>query len=490
MSELRIKWKPTSKQREAFNYLQDKTTTELFYGGGAGGGKSYLGCLWEAYSCLKYPGTRWMMGRAVLKHLKSSTLLTLFGLLKDWGLQADSDYWYNQSDSTIKIGESTIFLRELGADPSDPEFDKLGSTEYTGAFMDECSQVSTKAKNIVMSRIRFQLDEYELVPKLLMCSNPTKNFLYYEFYKPWKANELVPYRKFVRALVTDNPHIPPTYIENLKKLDQVSKERLLLGNFEYDDDPSRLFEYDNILNMFSNQFVKEEFLLPDSKDKPEDAARKEAHNAKIKRYLSVDAARMGGDRITLIVWRNWWVEEIQAYAKQPTTFTEGKINELCQKYQIPRSRVVVDEDGVGGGIVDHLPGVKGFVNNSRPFSSKTRELQPVTQNYGNLKAQCYCILADKVNANLVGVYPKVNAEYQEKIIEDLEQVKRKDPDKDGKVYITPKEEVKENLGRSPDFGDGLMMRAYFEANPNPGLVFGNLLKQAEARKPEITLERM
>src|SRR3990167_7202762 len=90
-----IRWKPTSKQRLAFQFLQDKTTNEILYGGGAGGGKTYLGCVWVAYSALRYPGSRWMIGRAVLKHLKSSTLLTFFDILKSWGLKADNDFVYN-----------------------------------------------------------------------------------------------------------------------------------------------------------------------------------------------------------------------------------------------------------------------------------------------------------------------------------------------------------------------------------------------------------
>jgi hypothetical protein len=51
------------------------------------------------------------------------------------------------------------------------------------------------------------------------------------------------------------------------------------------------------------------------------------------------------------------------------------------------------------------------------------------------------------------------------IIEELEQVKQKDMDKDVKKSVVPKEKVKELLGRSPDFSDTLMMRQYFELKP-------------------------
>ncbi len=54
---------------------------------------------------------------------------------------------------------------------------------------------------------------------------------------------------------------------------------------------------------------------------------------------------------------------------------------------------------------------------------------------------------------------------QELIREDLEQVKGKDVDKDAKVKLVGKDEMKENLGRSPDYGDCLMMRLYFELEP-------------------------
>ena len=62
-------------------------------------------------------------------------------------------------------------------------------------------------------------------------------------------------------------------------------------------------------------------------------------------------------------------------------------------------------------------------------------------------------------------------EHKETIIQELEQVKRSNVDKDGKLSIIPKEKVKELLGRSPDFSDALMMRMYFELIGNKEVFF-------------------
>ena len=45
--------KLTKKQTLALDILEDDHTKELAFGGGAGGGKSALGCYWITKSCLK-----------------------------------------------------------------------------------------------------------------------------------------------------------------------------------------------------------------------------------------------------------------------------------------------------------------------------------------------------------------------------------------------------------------------------------------------------
>ncbi len=425
MMEHQIDWRPTAKQLKALEYLNDKVTTELFFGGGAGGGKSYLGCAWLIIKSLQWPGSRWLMGRAILKSLKESTFLTFIDLCKQWKLISGTHFKYNSVEGVIKwYNGSEIYLKDLFLYPSDPQFDSLGSTEFTGAFIDEASQITNKAKNIVMSRLRYKLEEFNTIPKLLIASNPSKNFLYFEFYKPFKEKTLEPFRKFIPALVYDNVYISKHYIENLKKLDKISKERLLYGNFEYDDDPAKMIEYEKILCVFNEEILKD--------------------NSKTK-YITVDPARFGQNLTVIFVWEGLKVIKVFAWDKTSNDFTERKIQEIAEEEGIPENHIVVDEDGVGGGIVDHFSEVKGFVNNSTAVLIKTDQ-----NNYENLKTQCYYLLSVYINSKKIKAYFENNS-YRELLIEDLEQVKRKDIDKDGKFKIVSKDEIKENIGRSPDF---------------------------------------
>jgi phage terminase large subunit len=188
-----------TKQNNAIYFLKDKETTEILYGGAAGGGKSALGCLWLLEQCLNYPDTRWLMGRAVLKTLKETTLNTFYDV--SGKLDLNHLWEYNQQKGIIEFyNGSQIILKDLfhyvGKDPN-PNFDSLGSLEITGAFIDECNQVVFKAWQIVKSRIRYKLKENNLTPKVLGTCNPAKNWTYKFFYKPHKSKDLPVFRKFI-----------------------------------------------------------------------------------------------------------------------------------------------------------------------------------------------------------------------------------------------------------------------------------------------------
>ena len=83
--------------------------------------------------------------------------------------------------------------------------------------------------------------------------NPSKNYLYRDYYKPFKAVELKEWRKFIQALPTDNKMLPDGYVDNLYNILSPNEiERLIKGNWEYDDNPYALFDYDKIIDIFKN----------------------------------------------------------------------------------------------------------------------------------------------------------------------------------------------------------------------------------------------
>lgn len=356
------------------------------------------------------------------------------------GMKEGRDFEYNKNDNIITFVEtgSQIFLMELNYMPSDPNYDRLGSYEFTWTAVDEAQQVEQKAKNILRTRTRYKLRENGLIAKQLLTCNPSKGYLYSEFYKPHKKGDLPKHKKFLQSLVTDNPFIDPNYIETLKGLPLVDKERLLFGNWEYDDDPAKLIEFEAITDIFTNVL----------------------HQLNPQKYMTADISRLGDDYTVIAYWEGFIIKKIMAFKKSTLTRTSEIIEKMRNETQTPLSHVIVDEDGVGGGVKDIL-GCKGFVANSR---AKREE------NYVNLKSQCYFLLAKKINDHLIRVETE-NEVIRNFLIEELEQVKRKDPDKDGKLAVIPKDDVKDRIGRSPDFSDTLMMRMYFDLIPRPNISF-------------------
>jgi PBSX family phage terminase large subunit len=423
---LEIDFTPTDKQHVAWEYLHDNETSEVLFGGSAGGGKSYFGAAWLLYSCLRYPGTRWLMGRAVLKTLKETTLNSFFMVCSDWGVKKGEQYKFNAQSNVIEfLNGSTILLKDLYQYPADPNFDSLGSLEISGAFIDEVNQCTEKAKNVVASRIRYKLSEYGLRPKVLMSCNPAKNWVY-DFYKQDRDGTLASHKKFVKAKLADNPHISEFYEEQLKKLDPISRERLLHGNWEYDSGEDRLFDYEAILDVFTNSSVSSEG----------------------EKYLSCDVALLGSDKLVICIWDGMVVKEIITKDKTSADNVEKLIRNLADIHKIPQKNIIIDSDGVGQYLSHYMKGVQPFVNNAKALEK---------ENYQNLKTQCFYKLAEQINVG--NVWIKCNdIDLRNKIIEELEVIRRKNMDNDMKLAILSKKEMKATLGHSPDYADALMMR--------------------------------
>lgn len=438
-----INFTPSIKQFEAWQKLTDKTTTEIGYGGAAYSGKSYIMCIWLIIMSLQYAGTRWGFARRELKNLKRTTLATFFKVMNEWELKEGIHFKYNQQSDVITFLDtnSEIYLLDMGYKPSDPLFSRFGGLELTGAAVDESNECSLKSISILKTRLgRCKNAEHGIKLKMLETFNPDKGHVYQRFHKPEKDGTLPIHRCFIRALPTDNPMADPDYIEMLRNSDEITKQRLLLGNFDYDDNKASLMNYDSICDIFTNVGSKNGL-----------------------KTITCDVARFGKDSSTIFAWDGWTIIDFKEVYKSSITELADEILIMRAKYSVSSSKILCDEDGVGGGLVDVLRerglNVKGFINNSSPI--KTRAYK---NNFNNLKSQCIFYLADKVNKGEVAVDCVQKSLLQENLTRELEVVEKKNIEKDGKNAVITKEEMKEKLNKSPDYLDAAMMRAYFDLN--------------------------
>lgn len=437
---------PTVKQNIAWTALFDKKTRYVVFGGGASGGKSWLGAEWLLLQCLQFPNVKYFMAREKLKTIKQSTLLTFFKVATTHGLKRGEHYFYHQQDSYIDFKNgSRIDILELKYNPSDPMFEDLGSLEYTGGWIEEAGEIDVRAFDTIKTRVgRHMNDKFNLYPKLLITCNPKKNWLYTEFYKPWKDNRLPDDCIFIQALVDDNPYNESEYKQMLMSIkDPIKKQRLLLGNWEYDSEVGTLMSYDSITDLWNN-----------------------TAETSTERYMTVDVARFGVDRTVFNFWEGYKLYQVEEFTSQGTDITALKIKEYAKQEKIPYSHIIIDEDGVGGGVVDQCRGVKGFINNSSALPNMNARIEELEkQNFVNLKTQCTFLMADMVNNHKIEITVD-DIEFKESLSQELEVIKRKDVDDDNKrLSLISKDDIKQIIGRSPDLSDCFIMRMYFSLKP-------------------------
>lgn len=486
--------KPTLKQHSAWQAWNDTTTDDIVYGGAAGGGKSWFGCEALTINALQWPGTRYFIGRKELKTLMLTSYITLtqkvfpkFGLIQNYHWKFDGKYStiYLRKHGEYKCDKgcpkhpegkqrhaaaawSTILLLDLAPAPSDPNYDRLGSHEYTRGWIEEASEIEFRAYDVLKSRIgRHMNAELGIKSKLLITLNPSQDWPYRVFYDVWKKagrplTTLVSHKSvldgvtvertfiFIQAFYSDNPYTALEYQKNLASIsDPVLKQRLAQGDWEYSSARDTLFDAQTIADLFTNNLE---------------------HTNEI--FMTVDVARYGGDLIVRTIWRGWDAIRVATSDKQSLTTTADMVRSDIDAYGIPRSNVLVDEDGIGGAIMDMVPGIIGFNGGASPFGKVGEEGKETKENYDNLRAQCVYHLSEMARARKVAVSEE-NLAVRELISQDLQQFKRRDADKDGKLKVSKKEDMKQALGRSPDCGDTLFMRSYFDVRQREAALAGD-----------------
>ncbi|MCP4650295.1 MAG: phage portal protein [PVC group bacterium] len=421
-----VNFNPSQKQYLGIKLLLDNITEFLAFGGGADGGKSWLGCFWLYYMCKVYPGTRWFIGRQELKRLKTSTLLTFFKMCNFYKIP-QSEYNY-VTDSHIQVGISRIDLLDLKYLPSDPLYERFGSLEFTGGFIEEGGEIHFDAFDTLKSRIGRQLNtHYNILGKIFVTCNPKRNWLYEYFYKPVSNNILPTNYAFIQALVGDNPYREKGRIDKLKGItNKAKRERLLLGNWNYEDEPDQLINYEWLDNAQSVLHLKG------------------------KHTGGSDIARYGDDKSIISIMDGNALINLFEYEGLSTDKMADKIQEKINEFTIDADLFGVDGVGLGAGTVDALHrrdiNIVDIVSGERAVEMADNGQYA----FFNLRSQMWWMMREELRTGAIAI--KI---HNDKLFEDLTAPKYEIVG-DRTIKVESKDSIKKRIGRSTDYGDAFV----------------------------------
>ena len=410
---------------------------------------TWTGVSWITFSALCYDNTNWFIARNQLKDLLGSVYRTFKDVCRAYDI---TDFKFNAVKNYIEFPNgSVINLIEVSYKPSDPMYEDLGSTEYTGGWIEEIGEVHEMAAIILGSRIgRSENKKHGLKKKLFLTCNPKRNWGKTKFYdkhlngKLEEENKMVSsdgkkriQRAYLNCLVTENPFIDQDYIDGLRAKAYEHKptyERLFKGNWDYEDNPYQLADQEMIDQIFDND-----------------------HVPLGTKCIIADVARFGNDVARIGYFDGWNLRDVISLDISKTTDVELAIRTLRFRYKVSKNHVIIDDDGVGGGVTDGTGGI-GFKNNAKPIKQGKD-----TPNYRNLQTQCLYLLAEKINEGGLNISADLTNDEKESIKTELAQIQSKgDADPMRRLECKSKGDIKQDIGRSPDWRDMIMMRVYLD----------------------------
>lgn len=423
-----LKFNLSEKQYETMVLLQDPTVEEVMYGGSKGGGKSVFGCLWAFQHChflislfkikdkQQYPLTVGFLGRKRSVDFANTTLET-------WKRVIPPEcYRINQQRHEIIIDDKVKIM--YGGLDDQSSINKMNSAEFAFIFIDQAEEISRTDAALLKGTLRLKYDGIEPDYKVLYTSNPAQCFLKEDFILNPKSSS-----RFVQALPKDNPYLPPSYIDNLRKA------------FKHRPELVRAYvegSWDDIENMNT---VLQYSVVKSRVDAP-------VHRNEDRRVTSVDVARFGDDETVIYNLVDNKVVDQVIYGWKDTMYTAGQV--LIQAAKNNSDIIAIDGDGLGGGVVDR---VKELL---RAKESKTTVLEirsgmkaEAEDMYSNLKAEMWFHAAEQFNEGQVSIVEDAQ------LMGQLSTV-RYNIISNGKFEIEKKKDIKERTDRSPDRADALI----------------------------------
>lgn len=392
----------------------------ILYGGAKGGGKSWLLCLWMFQKALKYKGNKLFFCRRRSVDFTNTTLET-------WKKAIPASFYkINEQKKKITMTPSGSVIDYGGLD--DPLLiQSLNSAEFGHIGGDQAEEFDRDAFAMLRGTLRHRLLDGKFPPyQIMLTANPAQCWLKDEFIRNPK-----PGFKYIKALPSDNPYLPATYVDNLKEA------------FAHRPQLLQAYLYGSWDDLSSHNICIQHSWI-------EGAVNKDVYGLTTKRIVVNDPARFGDDENVIYVMEltgNTYHKVYEQILEHKSTMdTAGRLVAIRKKYQA--SLIGVDVIGIGSGIVDALSEMKEPVLSINSSSRPTIERNQVK--YSNMRSQMIMEAANRFADGLVSLD-------DDTMLQSQLASYTFDFMSSGKVQVESKDDIKKRLGHSPDRSDCFIM---------------------------------
>lgn len=172
-----------------------------------------------------------------------------------------------------------------------------------------------------------------------------------------------------------------------------------------------------------------------------------------KKSVGVDVAYYGSDFTVLAFRDGMHIVDMWSFGKSDTVETMNYIGLAIREFR-PETVVLDATGGLGAAVYDmcrhtgltDICNIQPVIMNEKPYSDRLRPF--------NKRAEMYLLLQERFREGTITI-PS-----DKELIKELAYVKYKITGDGGTIRIAPKEEIKRELGRSPDRADAVAMAFY------------------------------
>lgn len=222
-----VGFSPHPKQLEYIQAVLSFAFRALFFGGAAGGGKTYVSMGILIILCKMFPNSKWFVVRESLPSLKRTSIPSFFKICPKHFIKK-----YDKQEQYVEMVNGSriyFFAENYNADKKLTRFDGI---ECNGFLLEEVQELNEKTFNKAFLRAGRHIISPMPSPLILCTGNPSQTWSKDKFYTPAVEGTLNPKFYYLQATMDDNPSLDEEYLEGLENLDDITRRIFVLGDWD------------------------------------------------------------------------------------------------------------------------------------------------------------------------------------------------------------------------------------------------------------------